>query len=142
MDACDQTTQRPTVPQRNVLEGAAVSYTNGTMASGAIVMHQSQQATAVLMHSFFFLVSHYILLIRLLYFSFRTFICYLDNHTSPPSLICVHSTQLVEKVRIVPLLVGLSGEKLECSGQCFRRIPIMKIVQLICQVIVSFIGCS
>ena len=43
------------VPQRNVLEGTAVSYTNSTMASGAMVMHQSQQATAVLMHSFFFL---------------------------------------------------------------------------------------
>lgn len=42
------------VPQRNVLEGTAVSYTNSTMASGSMVMHQSQQATAVLMHWFFF----------------------------------------------------------------------------------------
>ena len=128
------------VPQRNVLEGTAVSYTNRTMASGAIVMHQSQQATAVLMHSFFSRFPLYTL--RLLHFSFRKFTSYLENHTSPPSLIYVHSTQLVENVCIVLLLVGLSGEKLECSGQCFRRIPIMKIVQLICQVIVSFIGCS
>ena len=117
------------VPQRNVREGTAVSYTNSTMASGEMVMHQSQ-ATALLMHSFFSRFPIYTL--RLLYFSFRKFTSYLDNHTSPPSLICVHSTQLVENVRIVPLLVGLSGEKLECSGQCFRRIPIMKIVQLIC----------
>ena len=92
-------------------------------------MHQSQ-ATALLMHSFFSRFPIYTL--RLSYFSFRKFTSYLDNHTSPPSLICVHSTQLVEKVHIVPLLVGLSGEKLQCPGQCFRRIPIMKIVQLIC----------
>lgn len=37
----------------------------------------------------------------------------------------------------MPLLVGLSGEKLECSGQCFRKIPTMKIVQLICHVVVG-----
>ena len=37
----------------------------------------------------------------------------------------------------MPLLVGLSGEKLECSGQCFRKIPTVKIVQLICQVVVG-----
>ena len=127
------------VPQRNVLEGTAVSYTNSTMASGEMVMHQSQ-ATALLMHSFFSRFPLYTL--RLLHFSFRKFTSYLDNHTSPPSLIYVHSTLLVENVRIVPLLVGLRGEKLECPGQCFRRIPIMKIVQLICQVIVGFIGCS
>ena len=35
------------------------------------------------------------------------------------------------------LLVGLSGEKLECSGQYFRKMPTMKIVQLICHVVVG-----
>ena len=44
---------------------------------------------------------------------------------------------MVENLRIVPLLVGLSGEKLECSDQCFRKIPTMKIVQLICPVVVG-----
>ena len=117
-------------------EGTAVSYTNLTMPSGVMVMHQSQ-ATTVLMHSF-----SYCFHILSVYFSLRKCTSYLDNHTSPPSLICFQSTLLVENVRIVPLLVGLSGEKLECSGQCFRRIPIMKIVQLICQVVVGFIGCS
>lgn len=37
----------------------------------------------------------------------------------------------------MPLLAGLSGEKLDCSGQCFQKIPTMKIVQLICQVVVG-----
>ena len=64
---------------------------------------------------------------------------YLDNHTTPPSLICVHSTLLVEKLRIVPLLVGLSSEILECSGQSFQKIPTMKIVQLICQIVVGLL---
>lgn len=67
VDACDQTTQRPIghTAESNVLEGTTVSYTDSTMASGAMVMHQSQ-ATAVLMHSFFSRFSLYTL--RLFFF--------------------------------------------------------------------------